>query len=253
MPRGNTSVFGMYRDQEAVSSAVEVLKYVGFRIADIAILEPANTGSTDLAHVKRTKAPEGASTGALLGAIVGGVLGWLAGIGTIVMPGTAPFVAAACRLDDDHGRRPGRHDRDGRPDRRGSGLSVNASTSAPTRASSTSPLTRLELGGGLAVRLRRGGPDAARRGLGLRLDRKRRHRHQRARRRSARPDQGHALERPRLPGAPRRHRQLDRPRGRADLGAGVAAAPARARQLRRRRRSATRSSRSAAPSGSRRR
>jgi hypothetical protein len=94
MPRGNTSVFGMYRDQEAVSSAVEVLKYVGFRIADIAILEPANTGSTDLAHVKRTKAPEGASTGALLGAIVGGVLGWLAGIGTIVMPGTGPFVAA---------------------------------------------------------------------------------------------------------------------------------------------------------------
>jgi hypothetical protein len=84
----------MYRDQEAVSSAVEVLKYVGFRVADIAILGPANTGSTDLAHVKRTKIPEGAATGSLLGAIIGGVLGWLAGTGTIVMPGTGPFVAA---------------------------------------------------------------------------------------------------------------------------------------------------------------
>jgi hypothetical protein len=84
----------MYRDEEAVSSAVEVLKYVGFRIADIAILCPENTGATDLAHVKHTKAPEGAATGAVVGGIVGGVLGWLAGIGTIVMPGTAPFVAA---------------------------------------------------------------------------------------------------------------------------------------------------------------
>lgn len=94
MSRRNTAVFGMYRDQEAVSSAVEVLKYVGFRRADIAILCPENTGSTDLAHVKHTKAPEGAVAGSLLGAVIGGVVGWLIGTGLIAIPNNGFILAA---------------------------------------------------------------------------------------------------------------------------------------------------------------
>src|SRR5216684_4947509 len=94
MSRRSTSVFGMYRDQEAVASAVEVLRYVGFRRADIAILCPENTGATDLAHVKHTKAPEGAVAGALLGAVIGGVVGWLIGMGLIAIPNDGPILAA---------------------------------------------------------------------------------------------------------------------------------------------------------------
>src|SRR5258708_8239782 len=91
MSRHHTSVFGMYHDPETVSHAVEVLKYVGFRNADIAMLRPENTGA-NLAHVKHTKAPEGAVAGGSIGAIIGGVLGWLAGIGIIAIPGIGPFV-----------------------------------------------------------------------------------------------------------------------------------------------------------------
>jgi hypothetical protein len=82
----------MYHDHETVSHAVDVLKYVGFRNADIAMLRPEDTGA-NLAHVKHTKAPEGAVAGGSIGAIVGGVLGWLAGIGIIAIPGIGPFVA----------------------------------------------------------------------------------------------------------------------------------------------------------------
>src|SRR5579872_3906702 len=98
MPQKSTAVFGMYRDQETVSSAVEVLKYVGFRLADIAILYPENTGATDLAHVKHTKAPEGTVAGASFGAIVGGALGWLAGIGVIAVPGLSGSAGPAIVL-----------------------------------------------------------------------------------------------------------------------------------------------------------
>jgi hypothetical protein len=41
-----------------------------------------------------TKAPEGTATGAVGGGLLGGALGWLAGIGTLAIPGVGPFIAA---------------------------------------------------------------------------------------------------------------------------------------------------------------
>jgi hypothetical protein len=41
-----------------------------------------------------TKAPEGAAAGAGTGAVIGGALGWLAGIGTLAVPGLGPLIAA---------------------------------------------------------------------------------------------------------------------------------------------------------------
>jgi hypothetical protein len=48
----------------------------------------------DLGTVKASKAPEGATAGAGSGAVIGGVLGWLAGIGSLAIPGVGPFIAA---------------------------------------------------------------------------------------------------------------------------------------------------------------
>jgi len=59
----NTAVFGIYQNQDAVERAVTALKDAGFRSTDISVLFPANVGSKDFAHVKGTKAPEGATTG----------------------------------------------------------------------------------------------------------------------------------------------------------------------------------------------
>src|SRR4249919_2722471 len=90
----NTSVLGIYGTYSAVERAVETLKDAGFRNTNISMLFPANVGSKDFAHVKGTKAPEGATTGAGTGAVIGGALGWLAGIGALAIPGVGPFIAA---------------------------------------------------------------------------------------------------------------------------------------------------------------
>src|SRR5204862_7229349 len=60
----------------------------------ISVLLPENSGTKDFAHKKGTKAPEGATAGAGTGVVVGGTLGWLAGIGSLAIPGLGPFIAA---------------------------------------------------------------------------------------------------------------------------------------------------------------
>lgn len=90
----NTAAFGIYRDEASVKKAVETLQGQGFRSTDISVLSPENLGNKDFGLEKATKAPEGAATGAGSGAVIGGVLGWLAGVGTIAIPGVGPFLAA---------------------------------------------------------------------------------------------------------------------------------------------------------------
>jgi hypothetical protein len=90
----NTAAFGIYRDEVSLRNGVERLQREGFRPTDLSILFPENVGTKDFAHEKGTKAPEGAATGAGSGAVIGGVLGWLAGVGSITIPGVGPFLAA---------------------------------------------------------------------------------------------------------------------------------------------------------------
>lgn len=90
----NTAAFGIYPDQVSVEEAVDRLRAAGFRNTDISILFPENVGTKDFAHEKHSKAPEGAVTGGVSGAVIGGVLGWLAGIGTLAIPGIGPLIAA---------------------------------------------------------------------------------------------------------------------------------------------------------------
>src|SRR5258707_10689699 len=90
----NTSVFGIYRDRQHAEQAVDALRRAGFRNSDVSALLPDNVGTKDLAHEKNTKVPEGAAAGGASGAVLGGTLGWLAGIGTLAIPGLGPFIAA---------------------------------------------------------------------------------------------------------------------------------------------------------------
>jgi hypothetical protein len=90
----NTAAFGIYHNEESVRTGIKSLESAGFRTTDISVLVPQNVGTKDFAHEKASKAPEGAATGGGSGAVVGGVLGWLAGIGTIAIPGIGPFIAA---------------------------------------------------------------------------------------------------------------------------------------------------------------
>jgi uncharacterized protein YcfJ len=90
----NKAVFGIYRTRTQVETAVDRLKAQGFRNTDISVLFSDNVGTKDFAHEKDTKAPEGATTGAVSGGVIGGALGWLAGIGSLAIPGLGPFIAA---------------------------------------------------------------------------------------------------------------------------------------------------------------
>jgi len=90
----NTAVFGIYTQMSNLEGALDDLKAAGFRHEDISVLFPENLGSKELATVKATKGPEGATAGAGSGAVIGGALWWLVGIGALAIPGVGPLIAA---------------------------------------------------------------------------------------------------------------------------------------------------------------
>lgn len=92
--KGNTVVYGLFETRAALEAAVNQFKTAGFLSSDISALLPSVGDTKEFAHEKETKAPEGATAGAAGGAVIGGTLGWLAGIGTLAIPGIGPFVAA---------------------------------------------------------------------------------------------------------------------------------------------------------------
>lgn len=88
------AVFCIATTYPQAETIVDNLKLSGFLNNHISVLLPDNEGTRAFAHEKHTKAPEGAATGAGTGGVLGGVLGWLAGIGSLAIPGIGPFVAA---------------------------------------------------------------------------------------------------------------------------------------------------------------
>lgn len=90
----NIAVYGIYSTRVAAESAVDQLKIAGFNNSDVSVLFSSPSGTKEFAHENSTKSPEGAAVGSLSGATVGGVLGWLAGIGSLAIPGVGPFIAA---------------------------------------------------------------------------------------------------------------------------------------------------------------
>jgi hypothetical protein len=87
------SVFCIANTPNAVR-IVDRLRAAGFSSNDISVLIADKEGTRDFAHQHHSKAPEGAAVGAGTGALLGGALGWLAGIGTLAIPGLGPMIAA---------------------------------------------------------------------------------------------------------------------------------------------------------------
>lgn len=88
------SVFCIASNRGQAEIIVDRLRAAGFSNNDISVLFPDASTTRDFGHEKHTKAPEGIATGVTTGGVVGGVLGWLAGIGTFMIPGVGPFIAA---------------------------------------------------------------------------------------------------------------------------------------------------------------
>lgn len=94
MSKKHKAVFGIYKTRAEAEAAVTSLQIDGFSTADVSVLLPQSGNAQDLAHVKGSKAPEGAAAGASTGAVIGGTLGLLAGIGALAIPGVGPLIAA---------------------------------------------------------------------------------------------------------------------------------------------------------------
>jgi hypothetical protein len=88
------AVFCIAKNIDQAEIIVDRLKLAGFSNNDISVLLPDKSGTQDFAHEKHTKAPEGATIGGVAGISVGAVLGWLAGIGSLAIPGVGPLIAA---------------------------------------------------------------------------------------------------------------------------------------------------------------
>ncbi len=88
------SVFCIASSRDQADQIVDRLKIAKFSNNDISALFPDRGTTHDFAHEKSTKAPEGAVAGASAGGMVGGALGWIAGIGSLAIPGLGPFIAA---------------------------------------------------------------------------------------------------------------------------------------------------------------
>lgn len=88
------SVYAITLSHPQTEKIVSRLKAEGFANDRVSVLFPDKSTTSDFAHEKHTKSPEGAVTGGVSGGILGGTLGWIAGIGALAIPGAGPFIAA---------------------------------------------------------------------------------------------------------------------------------------------------------------
>lgn len=88
------AVFGLFNTRGQVEQAIDTLRAAGFRPADMSALLPDWGSTSEIAHEKHTKAPEGAAAGAATGGVAGGALGLLVGLGALAIPGLGPLIAA---------------------------------------------------------------------------------------------------------------------------------------------------------------
>jgi hypothetical protein len=88
------AVFCIAKSELQAIDIVDGLKAAGFSSGDVSVLFPDKGATRDFAHEQKTKAPEGAAAGAGTGGVLGGALGWLAGVGSLAVPGLGPFIAA---------------------------------------------------------------------------------------------------------------------------------------------------------------
>jgi hypothetical protein len=88
------AVYCIAKDITQAEIIVDLLRVAGFANNDISVLLPDKSTTRDFAHEQNTKMPEGTATGGVTGMGAGAILGWLAGIGTLAIPGVGPFIAA---------------------------------------------------------------------------------------------------------------------------------------------------------------
>lgn len=90
----NQSVFCIANSWEAATRVATELKESNFSGSAVSVLFRDTDTTREFAHAKPTKAPAGAGAGAGISGVVEAAVGWLAGLGSLLMPGTCALIAA---------------------------------------------------------------------------------------------------------------------------------------------------------------
>lgn len=90
----NRHVVGVFESEQAVISAIQELKSLGYSSDQISVVSKNKKELKDIHEETGTKAPQGVATGAATGGVLGGVTGLLAGLGLLAIPGIGPILAA---------------------------------------------------------------------------------------------------------------------------------------------------------------
>jgi len=90
----SSAVYCLANDDAHAIRIISRLERAGFGADDVSVLYSDSSGKHNLNTQNSTKVPEGAAAGAGTGAVLGGAIGWLAGIGSLAIPGLGPLIAA---------------------------------------------------------------------------------------------------------------------------------------------------------------
>ncbi|MEH2069701.1 MAG: general stress protein [Nostoc sp.] len=90
---------GTFSSRQAAEEALNELKNSGFSMDRVSILAKdternEQIAGTQVRDASDNEAKEGAGAGAVTGTVLGGVGGFLVGLGSLVVPGAGPFLAA---------------------------------------------------------------------------------------------------------------------------------------------------------------
>lgn len=90
---------GTFPSREVAKEALNELRNSGFSMEQVSVLakdtkDNEQIAGTDVRDAEETEAREGAGAGAVTGTVLGGVGGLLVGLGSLVVPGAGPFLAA---------------------------------------------------------------------------------------------------------------------------------------------------------------
>lgn len=88
------SLSGLFASEKDVSDTIQQLQDEGFSVEKMSVVYLGVDPKVSMGIIEQTKVAEGTALGGAAGVISGGVFGWMAGAGSITVPGTGLLIAS---------------------------------------------------------------------------------------------------------------------------------------------------------------
>lgn len=91
---GRKTLAALFSEEESAQRAIEGLRAIGFDDGDIGLVTRQKSEAGELLEDDGTLAVDGLASGVVGGTVLGGAVGLLIGLGSLVIPGVGPIIAA---------------------------------------------------------------------------------------------------------------------------------------------------------------